>query len=300
MANLKEIRGRIQSVKSTQQMTRAMKMVAAAKLRRAQDNILRLRPYALKLQEIMEDINSNVSEELDSPFVKVRAVEKVLLVVVTSNRGLCGAFNNNIIKLASQHISANYEAQLAAGNLEMLFMGKKAYEFFHRRKFSIIGGNHDVFANLNFETVSEISEMIMKGFAEKRWDKVEILYNEFKNVVVQNRVVEQFLPIKPATQPEQGKKAEKHFEADYLFEPDRDDILKELIPKSLNVQFYKAVLESNAGEQGARMSAMDSATENANELLKELRLQYNRARQANITKEILEIVGGAEALSSGG
>lgn len=300
MANLKEIRSRIKSVITTQQMTKAMKMVAAAKLRRAQDNILRLRPYALKLQEIMGDIRGNMSaEDFDSPFAEDRKPEKVLLVVVTSNRGLCGAFNANMIKMAMSVAQEKYAEQHAAGNLEVLCIGKKGYEGLTRRGLKAVGENHDVFSNLNFETVSEVSEQVMEGFIEGRWDRVDLIYNEFKNVVVQVRRHEQFLPLSAdaATEAPEGA---SHAQADYIFEPEKEEILKDLIPKSLKLQMYKAVLESNAGEQGARMSAMDNATENAQELLKTLRLTYNRARQAAITTEILEIVAGAEALASAG
>ncbi|MCB9231100.1 MAG: ATP synthase F1 subunit gamma [Bacteroidia bacterium] len=297
MANLKEIRGRIKSVMTTQQMTRAMKMVAASKLRRAQDAIIRMRPYARKLQEIMDDISSNVSEPIDSPFAQVREVNKVLLIVVTSNRGLCGGFNGNLIKFALNTIEENYKAQYEAGNLEMLFMGKKAFEFFKRRNYNIVGGKqYDVFGKtVEFEDVAEVAQMVMDGFAEGRWDKVDLIFNEFKNAVVQSRTLENYLPLK--AEAEGGKSGHN---ADYIFEPAQGEILSDLIPKSLKIQLFKAVLESNAGEQGARMTAMDNATENAAELLRDLKLKYNRARQAAITTEILEIVAGAEALASGG
>lgn len=282
---------------TTQQMTRAMKMVAASKLRRAQDAIIRMRPYARKLQEIMDDISSNVSEPIDSPFAQVREVNKVLLIVVTSNRGLCGGFNGNLIKFALNTIEENYKAQYEAGNLEMLFMGKKAFEFFKRRNYNIVGGKqYDVFGKtVEFEDVAEVAQMVMDGFAEGRWDKVDLIFNEFKNAVVQSRTLENYLPLK--AEAEGGKSGHN---ADYIFEPAQGEILSDLIPKSLKIQLFKAVLESNAGEQGARMTAMDNATENAAELLRDLKLKYNRARQAAITTEILEIVAGAEALASGG
>jgi len=299
MANLKEIRSRITSVKTTQQMTRAMKMVAAAKLRRAQDNILRLRPYALKLQEIMGDIRANMGDEFESPYGEVREPKSVLLVAVTSNRGLCGAFNNNIIKMVRAAIEGPYAEQYKAGNVQLLCIGKKVFEFYKRRDLEIYGGeNQDVFSGLSFEKVADVAETVMEGFVKGTWDRVDLIFNEFKNVVVQNVVREQFLPI--SGEDLSGAEGEGgHHNANYIFEPDQDQILADLIPKSLKTQFYKAVLESNAGEQGARMTAMDNATENAAELLKDLRLKYNRARQAAITTEILEIVAGAEALASG-
>lgn len=299
MANLKEIRGRIKSVQTTQQLTSAMKMVAAAKLRRAQDAIIRLRPYAKKLQEIMDDIGANVSDAIESPYAEVREVKKVLLIVVTSNRGLCGGFNGNLIKFTAKTIEKKYKSQHEAGNLEMIFIGKKAFEFFERRDFNIVGGiNRDVYGKVvEFDNVAEIAQEVMDGFEEGKWDKVDLIFNEFKNVVVQNRTLENFLPIVPEVI--EGEEQSTH-KADYIFEPDQTEILEELIPKSLKTQLFKAVLESNAGEQGARMTAMDNATENATELIRALKLKYNRARQAAITTEILEIVAGAEALAASG
>lgn len=301
MANLKEIRQRIRSVITTQQMTRAMKMVSAAKLRRAQDRIMRLRPYAGKMREIMSNITANLSGGIESPYSAVRNPEKVLLIVITSNRGLCGAFNANVVKMASKVIEEHYSEQRDKGNLELLCIGKKGFEYFQRRKYKIIDGkNQDVFQGLSWETVEAVAESILKGFEEKRWDKVDLVYNEFRNVISQNKVWERFLPMIPEDLPKlaDGKKAKAEASSDYIFEPKKEEILKGLIPRSLRMQLFKAVLESNAGEQGARMSAMDSATTNAEELLKDLRLNYNRARQATITKEILEIVAGAEALSA--
>lgn len=296
MANLKEIRQRIKSVKSTQQMTSAMKMVAAAKLRRAQDRILSLRPYALKLKEIMSDIAGNVNpDDIDSPFMVQRPVENVLFIVVTSNRGLCGAFNTAICKHAENVIADRFSAHRESGNLQVMCIGKKGFEYFQRRSYKLFGDNHDVFANLSFDEVNKAGQLAMDGFINGDFDHVEIVYNEFRNVVVQNRVNEQFLPLVAAVH--EGE-AHSGANADYIFEPGQAEILADLIPKSLRTALYRSVLESNAGEQGARMTAMDSATENAEELLKSLRLKYNRARQAAITTEILEIVAGAEALSS--
>ncbi len=298
MGNLKEIRERIKSVKTTQQMTKAMKMVAAARLRQAQDRILSLRPYARKMQEIIDDIQSNITEEIESPYLSVRPAENILFVVITSNRGLCGGFNSNLLKETVVFVEQNYPNQKAAGNVKFLCIGRKAFEFFRRLKLPQIGQNHDVFADLRFESVSGVAEIVMKGFEGKEWDRVHICYNEFKNVVVQNRRIEQYLPI-AAAEVAQEEKKKSGFNVDYIFEPDREEIMAELIPQSLKIRFFKSVLESNAGEQGARMTAMDNATENAEELLKGLKLAYNRARQATITTEILEIIGGAEALRQG-
>ena len=298
MANLKEIRQRIRTVITTQQMTRAMKMVAAAKLGRAQKNIERLRPYAHKLQEIMGDIAANMSDSLESPFAEQRTPDKVLLVVITSNRGLCGAFNTNVCKEALAAIETHYAAQKANGNLTILAIGKKGYEFFKRRGYNLLDDkNHDVFFNLSFDTVNAVASIVMEGFEAGKWNRVDLVYNEFKNVATQLRRHERFLPVDASTAvPADGG---HHASADYIFEPSQEEILADLIPKSLRIQFYRTVLESNAGEQGARMVAMDNATENAEELLRQLRLGYNRARQAAITTEILEIVAGAEALAAG-
>jgi F-type H+-transporting ATPase subunit gamma len=295
MANTKELRQRIKSVKTTQQMTKAMKMVAAAKLRRAQDSIIQLRPYALKLNEIMGNLAANVGEEIDSPYAKQVKPEKVLVVVITSNRGLCGAFNTNVAKEGLRVVREVYAEQHALGNVEVLSIGKKAFEFFKKRGYKLVGENHDVFANLSFDTVDAVASMVMEGFVNGRWNRVDLVFNEFRNVMSQVRKHEQFLPI--VATPDAGAAKSN---ADYIFEPNKTDILEDLIPKSLRTQFYKAVLESNAGEQGARMVAMDNATTNAEELLKQLKLAYNQARQAAITKEILEIVAGAEALASAG
>lgn len=301
MANTKELRERIKSVKSTQQLTKAMKMVAMAKLKRAQDTITQLRPYAQKLGEIMSNIASSMAEELDSPYAKQVKPEKVLLVVITSNRGLCGAFNTNVNKTAQEVALGQYAEQHAAGNLHVLAIGKKAYEYFKKRGFNMVGDNHDVFANLSFDGVDAVASQVMEGFVEGTWDRVDLVYNEFKNILSQIKKHEQFLPIQgavPASAGAGGGAAKAN--VDYIFEPNKEDILKDLIPKSLRTTFYKAVLESNAGEQGARMVAMDNATTNAEELIKSLKLAYNQARQAAITKEILEIVAGAEALASAG
>lgn len=297
MANLKEIRGRIKTVKNTQQVTKAMKMVAAAKLRRAQDRMLQLRPYAAKLKEIMDNVTSVVNlEEIPSKLLEVREVKKVLFVVVTSNRGLAGPFNTNILKHANKFLQDNYSEELAAGKVQFVCMGRKGHEFFKKAGYDVNGDNFDVLSDLTFDNVNKVVDLVFKKFESGEVDKVHLVYNEFKNVMSQVRKVETLLPlsVEKATE-EEAEKAEG-YNSDYEFEPDREKILLELIPKALRVQVFKAVLESNAAEQGARMVAMDTATENAEELLKGLKLSYNKARQAAITKEILEIAAGADAL----
>ena len=295
MANLKEVKGRIQSVVSTQQITKAMKMVAAAKLRRAQDRIIQMRPYSQKLSEIIQNVSAGQSDAKDNPYSEERSIERVLLVVVSSDRGLCGAFNSSVFKGTKALIAENYSHAEASGNLEILPIGKKAYEHFFKRKYKVIDTYSHLMEKLNFADAKEAAEMVMAEFLGGTYDRVDIVYNEFKNVATQIVKKEQFLPIKEAEIEEE----ESFGEIDYIYEPSKEFIFDELVPKSLKIQFYKTLLESNASEHGARMTAMDKATENADELLKELRLTYNRTRQAAITTEILEIVGGAEALAQG-
>ena len=290
MANLKEIRIRIQSVNSTKQITSAMKMVSAAKLRRAQEAITRMRPYADKLSEIL----SNLSSSLDTSegiYSEERNAENVLLVAITSNRGLCGGFNSNVIKRIRTLVKEEY----AGKNVTVLSIGKKANDFYSKTAhFSneLPGDLAKVYDNLNYETVAPVAEMLMDAFVEKKFDKVVLVYNRFKNAAVQILMAEQFLPVLPPDTDDNSSVS-----ADYIFEPEKEEIVQELIPKSLKTQLYSALLDSNAAEHGARMTAMHQATENATELVKELRLTYNKARQAAITNEILEIVSGAEALN---
>jgi F-type H+-transporting ATPase subunit gamma len=291
MPNLKEVRNRITSVSSTQQITKAMKMVSAAKLRRAQDAILQMRPYAKKLQEIIGKVTAGSDASDGGAFAVQREVKSVLLVVVTSNRGLCGAFNSAVIK-KTLSLAQN---EFAGKTVSVLCIGKKASDFFRKTDYHIIGTDlpkrlHELFDNLTFENAAPVAEMVMKSFLEQQFDRVEIVYNQFANAAVQVVTVEQFLPVLPI------KQVASSPSADYIFEPDKETIFRELIPKSLKVQFYKTLLDSFASEHGARMTAMHKATDNAAALLKELRLSYNKARQAAITNEILEIVGGAEAL----
>jgi F-type H+-transporting ATPase subunit gamma len=294
MASLKEVRGRIISVNSTQQITKAMKMVAAAKLRRAQDNIVKIRPYAEKLNTILNNLSETLDDSADNPFSAEREVKNVLIVVVTSDRGLAGAFNANVVKGTMSLINEKYKAQAKAGNIIVLCVGKKGFDFFSKKDMKVIGDFSSTFLNLTFENARKAAEFAMNGFVNNEYDRVEIVYNEFKNVATQIIRQEQFLPIK---REKTIVKNVKTANVDYIFEPSKEEIVSQLIPKSLKIQFYKALLESNASEHGARMTAMDKATDNAKELLKELKLTYNRTRQAAITKEILEIVGGAEALA---
>ena len=294
MASLKEVRGRIVSISSTQQITKAMKMVAAAKLRRAQDNILRMRPYAQRLSGILANLSSLTEGSVNNLYSEKREVNSVLIVAVSSDRGLAGAFNSNIIKGVIYLINEKYSRQYEAGNVTILTLGRKANEAFTKRGYKVVGDYTGVFTNLSFDTVREAAEFAMAGFAKGKYDKVDLVYNEFKNVATQIVQTEQFLPLEEKAIVEDASA----MLIDYTFEPSKEEIIEELIPKSLKIQMYKAVLESNASEHGARMTAMDKATENAGELLKQLKLTYNRTRQAAITKEILEIVGGAEALAS--
>ncbi|MBC7570259.1 MAG: ATP synthase F1 subunit gamma [Spirosoma sp.] len=293
MASLKEVRARISSINSTQQITKAMKMVAAAKLRRAQDNITQLRPYAQKLSQMLSTVSAGAETASESPYRQTRTVDRALIIVITSDRGLCGAFNTNVVKGALALIDQKYAAQARLGNVGIMAIGKKGAEAFARRGFRVNTNHVDVFSSLNFTTVKAAAEEAMTGFAATEYDAVEIVYNEFKNAAMQVIRAEQMLPIIAAA-PASGKAAA----VNYSFEPSEEEIVTELIPKTLKTQLYKAVLDSNASEHGARMTAMDKATENAGELLKELKLVYNRTRQAAITTEILEIVGGAEALAA--
>ena len=293
MPSLKEVKNRIGSVVSTQQITKAMKMVAAAKLRKSQDRIMQMRPFAQKLSYILQNLSSaQAGEAGDNWYSKVREEKNILIVAVTSDRGLCGSFNSNVFKGVLKLVQDKYDSQHKKGNVTILSIGKKGLEFFAKRKVSTVADYSTLLTNLSFENVGAAAEYMMKAFQSGKYDKIEIVYNEFKNVATQILQTEQFLPVLP---PKTDAKAN---EVDYLYQPDREEIVTGLIPKSLKVQLYKAVLDSNAAENGARMTAMDKATENAGELLKELRLTYNRSRQAAITKEILEIVGGAEALKS--
>lgn len=300
MANLKEIRGRIKTVKSTQQVTKAMKMVAAAKLRKAQDRIIQLRPYALKLREIIGNVVSVLdAQDIPSDLVQAREVKNILVVLVTSNRGLAGPFNSNIIKHTFAHLKENHSTEMENGRVQFICMGRKGYEFFQKRGFNVNGQNFDVFTNLTFEAVNEVTNLVFDKYRSGEVDRVYLAFNEFVNVMSQNKKADILLPLSvDSIGDEEEETAKGEYRSDYIFEPGREEILTDLIPKALRTQVFRAVLESNAAEQGARMVAMDSATENAEELLKSLKLSYNKARQAAITKEILEIAAGADALSN--
>jgi len=294
MANLKEVRIRIKSVSSTQQITKAMKMVSAAKLKRATNAIVQLRPYANKLKEILGNLSASLEDGV-SVYTQEREVKNVLLIVVTSNRGLAGAFNTNVIKTTNLLISQKYSAFQKSGNLHIVAIGKKAQDYYERRKYNVIGNNNEVFSALNFENVSLITGSVMKAFADSKYDKVELIYNQFKNAAMQILTTEQLLPVPKV----ENKEAASTSQVDYILEPSQEEIVGQLIPKNIKIQLYKAVLDSHASEHGARMTAMDKATDNAGDLLKKLKLAYNQARQAAITTELSEIVSGAAALSNG-
>jgi len=290
MASLKEVRNRITSVNSTMQITKAMKMVAAAKLRRAQDAIIQMRPYANKLNQLIATVSSNSETGNNSPYTTIRPVVKVLLIAVTSDRGLCGAFNSNIIKATNAYIKEHYAEQLNAGNVTIKALGKKAFDGFRRLGLKVNGNHSDIFTKLNFAEARDAAEEAMNGFAASEYDEVILVFNEFKNVATQIIRTEKMLPLVSKINESAASNV------DYIYEPSEDEIILELMPKAIKMHLYKAVLESNASEHGARMTSMDKATENGGDLLKDLKVVYNRTRQAAITKEILEIVGGAEAL----
>ncbi|WP_462220948.1 ATP synthase F1 subunit gamma [Ferruginibacter sp.] len=288
---LKEVRNRIKSVQSTQQITKAMKMVSAAKLRRAQDAITQMRPYAHKLQEMLSNIVSNSDGDVKMELAVERQIEKVMIIVVTSDRGLCGGYNSNLIKLAKQVIKDKYAAQQAKGNVQVLPIGKKGYEHFNKSGFKVVDKYWDIFTGLSFDKVQAAAKYAMEAFAKNEVDAVELIFSEFKNAATQRFIAEQFLPVQKVAKTAGQKNA------DFIFEPSKEVLIEELMPKILNTQLYKAVLDANASEHGARMTAMDKASDNANELLKSLKISYNRARQAAITTELTEIVSGAAALN---
>ena len=286
MANLKEIRNRIASIGSTMQITSAMKMVSAAKLKKAQDAITAMRPYSSKLTELLQNLSATLDSDAGGAYSKQRDLSKVLLVVVTSNRGLCGGFNSSVVKETVQNITANYQDI----HVDLLTIGKKGNDILSKT-YPVIDTRNDIYDDLTFDKVAEVAEKIMHLYVDGTYDKIEIIYNRFKNAATQIPQVEQFLPIKPV-------EGDANANADYIFEPSKEKIVLELIPKSLKTQLYKSVRDSFAAEHGARMTAMHKATDNATELRDDLKLTYNKARQAAITNEILEIVGGAEALKN--
>ncbi len=286
MANLKELRSRITSVSSTMQITSAMKMVSAAKLSKAQDAITAMRPYSEKLTQLLQDLSATLDDESGSKYSEEREVNKVLIVAISSNKGLAGAFNTNIIKKVKSRIQDEYQGK----DVEVLTLGKKANDIL-KKTFTIYKNNNGIFDELIFENVSDIAEDLMKAFVDGKYDKIEVVYNQFKNAATQVVMTEQWLPIQTVAESDENK------QLDYIFEPSKLEIVQELIPKSLKMQLFKALRDSFAAEHGARMTAMHKATDNAKELRDDLKLSYNKARQASITNEILEIVGGAEALN---
>lgn len=285
MANLKEIRSRITSVSSTMQITSAMKMVSAAKLKKAQDAITAMRPYADKLTELLQSLSATLDADSGSKFAEQRPVNKVLLVAITSNRGLCGAFNSNIIKEVNRLVTETYIGK----EVHFLAIGKKANDAY-KKSGKLVANKSAIFDDLTFDNVAEVAQMMMDKFSQGEFDKIEIVYNHFRNAATQIVKTEQFLPIVPM-------ESSSNTNLDYIFEPSKTEIVMELIPKSLKTQLFKAIRDSFASEHGARMTAMHKATDNATELRDQLKLTYNKARQAAITNEILEIVGGAEALN---
>jgi F-type H+-transporting ATPase subunit gamma len=294
MANLKAIRVRLSSVKSTRQITSAMKMVAAAKLRKAQDSIVQLRPYADKLNEIRAGLSAALRDtEIENIYAeRKKGTGRVLLVVITSNKGLCGAFNANVIREARHIMAEKYGEQMRRGDLALMTVGKKAADTFKKLKFNIMADHSDLYTALTFDRVAAVADRLMELYLSREYDTIELIYNQFKNAAVQKLTRETYLPVTMETDA-----GEKSAPADYIYEPDQVSIISELIPKTLRIQLYKAVLDSFAAEQGARMTAMHQATDNATELIRDLTLQYNKARQAAITNQLLEVVSGAEALN---
>lgn len=296
---LKEVRERITSVKSTQQITKAMKMVSAAKLKRAQDAITQMRPYANRLNKMLVNILSNLEGSINSPLAAEREIQKVAIVVITSSKGLAGAFNTNIIKAAVAKIESDYAVARTNGNLTIVCVGKKSYDYF-RKNYSDCTINAefvDLFSDLDYHNLAKVSDMLMDEFATGNYDRIDVAYSKFKNAALQFAECVQYLPVeKIQGTKEESDRKEKSYRADYIFEPGKEELLKHLIPSILQTTFQKYVFDTHASEHGARMTAMDNATENAEELMKDLKISYNKARQEAITKELAEIVGGAAAL----
>ncbi len=290
MASLKEIRTRIASVISTKQITSAMKMVSAAKLRKAQDTILLMRPYANKLQEILSNVSQSLEGEQENVYGVKRDVNNVLLIAIASNKGLCGAFNSNVAKKIISLIETEYATQASSGQVSIMAIGRKSADLLRSKGFKVNETHHEILDKLRYEMVVSLADRIMNMFADQQYDEIKIIYNQFRNAAIQDLTVEQYLPV--LTQKSADQKAGN---TDYIMEPSQEYIIKTLIPKSLRIQLYKSILDSLASEHGARMTAMHKATDNATELIRSLQLDYNKARQASITKEILEIVSGAEA-----
>jgi len=295
MANLRDIRNRISSVNNTQQITKAMKMVAAAKLRKAQNRMTSMRPYATKLKEVVSRLGSS-SDGSNALLRKPEEISRVLMIVVGSDKGLCGGFNNNLFKVVERTISDEYQEYRDKETLELITIGRKATQYFKKRDYNIVDEFPGFFDNLKYDLTAEIMNHVIKKYTTEYYDKVLISFNEFKTVIAQNRRVSQVLPVDPEALKKDKNEDESLITSDYLYEPDSKSILDEILPVYVIMQLWRAVLESNASEQGARMAAMDNATENAKELEEELTLKYNQARQSAITTEISEIVSGAQAL----
>jgi F-type H+-transporting ATPase subunit gamma len=296
MANLKEMRLRIVSVKSTQQVTRAMKMVSAAKLRKAQDAILQIRPYAEKLHDILVNLTDQPdSSEFDNKYAGHKETKKILIVAITSNRGLCGGFNSNVVKKVEELIHTDYSSFYDRGMVDILAIGKKGADGLKAKHISVTNTLHQLYDVLQFERVEEVALSLMNSFSNSEYDRIDLVYNQFKNAAVQKLVVEQFLPVEIKNNDVTDSDT-NHYVHNYIYEPNVTEIMSTVIPKSLKIQFFKALLDSVASEHGARMTAMHKATDNASELVRDMNLQYNKARQAAITGEILEIVSGANAL----
>ncbi len=295
MANLKDIRTRIASVKSTQQVTNAMKMVSAAKLRKAQDAIIQIRPYADKLNEILTNVNSNFDSDVDNKYADRKNKDRILIIAISSNRGLCGGFNSNVVKKATELYTQTFEDYSKMGKVDIVAIGKKAVDGLKSKGIKVNKSFNELYDNLSYASVSEIAQWLMDQYASGDYDHVELIYNQFKNAAFQNLVSEQFLPVghRGASANKTRKVVHK---ANYLFEPSIQEIAEKIIPQSLRTQLFKAILDSVASEHGARMTAMHKATDNATSLMRELKLKYNQARQASITNEILEIVSGANAM----
>jgi F-type H+-transporting ATPase subunit gamma len=292
MATLRDIKRRIAGVKSTQKITKAMKMVAAAKMRRAQESIMQARPYARTMAEMLKHLASTVDTACFPELAPHEEVESVAVIVVTADRGMCGAFNSNIFKTAAAHIEANYKDLNAQGKVKLILVGKKGAEYFSKRAYKVYSKHIGIYQGLNFAAARAIATEAVAGFSKGEFDRVDLVYNEFKNAAQQRLVVEQFLPVPPPAEKNQAS----HKKIDYIYEPTGSHIIEALVPKHLNFQMWRVLLESNAAEQGARMTAMENASTNARDLIRVLELNYNKARQAAITKELLEIVSGAEAL----
>jgi len=293
MATLREIRQRVSGVKSTQKITKAMKMVAAAKLRRAQDAVIAARPYARKMKELLSHLNG-VADISAHPLFTTRPVQSAAVIIITADRGLCGAFNSNIIRTASAHIQ-HAEAN-TGGKVKLFCVGRKGADFFQKNNYTVAGKQTGIFSALKFSHAQTVIDQVVSGFLSGEFDRVEVIYNEFKSIIQQRTVIEQILPIQSL--PAKSEIANLKREINYIYEPASEAIITSIVPKHLNFQLWHALLESNASEQGARMTAMDNATTNASDLIRSLQLSYNKARQASITKELLEIVSGAEALRS--